>query len=35
MRSSGRDADWETYRQGFLAKHENKRALIPLIAALR
>jgi len=35
FRSDGREVDWATYRKTLLAKHKAKRALIPLILALR
>ncbi len=35
FRSGGREADWAMYRKTLLAKHKAKRALIPLILALR
>ena len=35
FRVDGRNADWMKYRDTLMAKHKAKRALIPLIAALR
>jgi hypothetical protein len=35
FRSDSRDVDWVTYREALLVKHKAKRALIPLIRAMR
>jgi tetratricopeptide (TPR) repeat protein len=35
FRSDGREVEWTAYRGSLLTKHRNKRALVPLILALR
>jgi uncharacterized Zn finger protein len=35
FRSDGREVEWDAYRGSLLSKHTNKRALVPLLLALR